>query len=900
MKRILTFVITLVYLNICAVTGYASADYALAEFAGITPELTNIDNVIPGRDNLFAEETKDGIPCVRMYTKDAEGNPVNGSWLAFDINRDYMVRMKDGTGVDITVEYFDEGDGTFCIVYDARNERKKPSEKVLLNGTNTWKTHTFHLYDAYFGNRCESKDFLLTLYDSSIDFSTSDLIFKSVKVEKSGKILPLDLTENFTHTGNLYTKGEIPVISVSVENILESEVEANYICTITNSEGENVRTINDTMTFYPGANTLEINTGLSKCDTYDVEFIFSDESDLYGEFRTNFAISVASEPNCDYATNTHYRITARDPQKSIPLVKNSGSSMIRDGMPWENCVDENGIFTMPDAYKAYIDEAIANGLEVCVLLGSQKEEKFPRTDADIKAYGDYVYNAVRALKGKVEYFEIWNEFHHTAYKLGITTSTDRKNPSDAAALAYVNVLKEAYTRAKEANPDCKIIGMGGLPAVWDGWIKAVLKNGAGDYMDIMSLHEYDEYNPPEKSMIRWLNNVKSHIQTYGCEDIPIWITEAGWSTSWDVSKEEKSKYSFGIRQYILYKEFGIEKYFWYDFKSDGVNSRDYQDNFGTIWYHNDREHVPYSARESYLAFANMNDKIGNAVIAEHTTDGNSAEIYKFIKQDGDETYVLWNATCDSVAEITLDVTKSWRLYDAFGNENKLTVMPDGRCTVDVSGEPVYISHPESYIETGVTDINYITGEISVRISGFDANEFPGILVSKPEMDLSDIEKYKLDALAYMGQPEKGVESFSFKFTADEEGLYNIYANTGYEILQIGAAYYKPMGFTAEFKQGSVVITDFGQIQKNQPITVKATIDNTYGGESDYVLVFAKYRDGVLIDAVSKSGHIKADVTSSSVNTEITAEHTDFDAVKIYLWRDNTRLIPLSDSVEISE
>ena len=47
-------------------------------------------------------------------------------------------------------------------------------------------------------------------------------------------------------------------------------------------------------------------------------------------------------------------------------------------------------------------------------------------------------------------------------------------------------------------------------------------------------------------------------------------------------QDEETKYSFGIRQYVLYKEFGIKKYFWYDLKSDGVNSRDYQDNFGTI------------------------------------------------------------------------------------------------------------------------------------------------------------------------------------------------------------------------------------------------------------------------------------------------------------------------------
>lgn len=694
MKRILAFILILISLNMYRPSGFASVDYALAEFADVAPTLTNFDSVIPGRSNLLAAETKEGVPCVRMYTKDLDGNPVNASWLIFDISRDYMVRLKDGTGVDITVEYFDEGDGTFCLVYDARGDsaevRKKPSEKVMLNGTNTWKRHTFHLYDAYFGNRCENKDFLLTLYDASIDFSTSDLIFRSVKVEKSGKVFPINLTENIVNTGNLYDKGSIPVISLSAENILKTEITTDYVCTITNSDGEVVKKINNSITLSPGENTIEIKTGVKLCDTYDAEIVFTNNSNLYGEFKTNFAISVVSESSKDYATNTHYRISARTPSKSLPIVVKSGASMIRDGMPIEDCDNGDGTYSLKSYHITYVDEALANGLDVCVLLGSKKEENFPQTNTQIKAYGDYVYDIVSALNGKVEYFEVWNEFHHTAYKLGITTSDDRSNPSDAAALAYVNVLKEAYTRAKEANPNCKIIGLGGLPAVWDSWIKAVLKNGAGNYMDIMSLHEYDEYGGPERAMMTWLNRVKNHINTYNCGHIPIWITETGWSTSWGISADEKTKYKFGIRQYVMYKEFGIDKYFWYDFKSDGVNSRDYQDNFGTIWYHDDREHIPYSARESFLAFANMNKRLGNSEIVSHITDSSGTEIYCFENKDGYKTYILWNVNDNTEAEITLDTSKQWRMYDVFGNGSKLNASEVGLCSVPVSDEPVYI------------------------------------------------------------------------------------------------------------------------------------------------------------------------------------------------------------------
>ena len=47
------------------------------------------------------------------------------------------------------------------------------------------------------------------------------------------------------------------------------------------------------------------------------------------------------------------------------------------------------------------------------------------------------------LKGKVTYFEVWNELNLQGADKG---------------KIYAKMLKTAYIRAKEANPDCKIIG----------------------------------------------------------------------------------------------------------------------------------------------------------------------------------------------------------------------------------------------------------------------------------------------------------------------------------------------------------------------------------------------------------------------------------------------------------
>lgn len=60
----------------------------------------------------------------------------------------------------IQVEYYDEGFDTFTLEYDGTSPRDgvyggpyTRSEIVPLTNTNKWKIHTFHLPDAYFGER---------------------------------------------------------------------------------------------------------------------------------------------------------------------------------------------------------------------------------------------------------------------------------------------------------------------------------------------------------------------------------------------------------------------------------------------------------------------------------------------------------------------------------------------------------------------------------------------------------------------------------------------------------------------------------------------------------------------------------------------------------------------------
>ncbi len=81
-------------------------------------------------------------------------------------------------------------------------------------------------------------------------------------------------------------------------------------------------------------------------------------------------------------------------------------------------------------------------------------------------------------------------------------------------------------------------------------------------------------------------------------------------------------------------------------------------------------------------------------------------------------------------------------------------------------------------------------------------------------------------------------------------------------------------------------------------TVRATVENTYGGEDSYSLIAAMYdEDGVLINAVKKDGNMKyaKDGEIEIISNEILP--ADCASIKAFMWDSTGKLTPLAASVE---
>jgi hypothetical protein len=228
-------------------------------------------------------------------------------------------------------------------------------------------------------------------------------------------------------------------------------------------------------------------------------------------------------------------------QRTLALVREMGAPWIVEYFPWGYIEPAKGQFDWKHA-DLVVDHAVNQGLTVIARLdfvpewARPKDTTFRYLDAEhYEDYGNFVYAFVEHFRGRVNYFIMWNE-PNLSFEWGY-------RPVDPEA--YTQLLKLAYLRAKEANPECYVLNGGLAPTVareGNEWglsdlifLQKMYDAGAGEYFDIMAIHAYGYVfppdDPPAENKINFARVELIHdvMVRNGDGDKKIIITEAGWN-----------------------------------------------------------------------------------------------------------------------------------------------------------------------------------------------------------------------------------------------------------------------------------------------------------------------------------------------------------------------------------
>ena len=274
--------------------------------------------------------------------------------------------------------------------------------------------------------------------------------------------------------------------------------------------------------------------------------------------RTDPLVPIANTGLSPYGVNTFLQleVEAEKVDRSLRLAAEAGFQWIRQQFPWEDIeVAGKGDYIDPkwgvntwEKYDRIVTLAEKYGIEIIARLDAPPAWSRSQGSAtgwtkappdNYEDYGDYVYAVVSRYRGRVHYYQIWNE----------PNIYDEWGDQPADAAAYVRLLKIAYTRAKEADPDCVIIAAGlaattqDVPIELGGrnlsdltYLKQMYAAGAQGYFDILGVMSYGLWTGPydlrlgtDRSNFSRAQLIREIMVQNGDAGKPLWASEVGWN-----------------------------------------------------------------------------------------------------------------------------------------------------------------------------------------------------------------------------------------------------------------------------------------------------------------------------------------------------------------------------------
>jgi len=308
-----------------------------------------------------------------------------------------------------------------------------------------------------------------------------------------------------------------------------------------------------------------------------------------------------------------------------------------------------------DKLDKVIDDAAKYGLTVLAQFTGEEQ-----------CTADFVRQVVTRYKGRVKYWEIFNE-------------PNLRMPADK----YVPMCKELYGIIKQIDPDAKVASPA-LCGVNLQWHKQFYDLGGKGCCDILSIHDYEGHESVDPFHWRWkIGELRKIMAGAGDADKPIWQTERAIPAV-------RCNTFMGGAQAVR-----------------ATLHRDILSSLGIPSEHNSHYYLNqsgYGSVPSYLwsaagphpgALATRTREamiLGRRFVGALDFGPTGNRIFLGLRYQGQDgaTIILRNlGTLDTPLELGVTGGESLEVVDAFGNSRQVPVR-DGKATVTTQAMPVYL------------------------------------------------------------------------------------------------------------------------------------------------------------------------------------------------------------------
>ncbi|MDP2941467.1 MAG: cellulase family glycosylhydrolase [Candidatus Omnitrophota bacterium] len=290
-------------------------------------------------------------------------------------------------------------------------------------------------------------------------------------------------------------------------------------------------------------------------------------------------------------------------KKAVQLMKEAGVGIVRMDFLWDEIEPRQGEFDFAK-YDRIVEIVRKEGLEILGILDysapwATATGLWNYPPQENQFFVDFSAQVISRYKGKIKYWEIWNEPDAPTYWA-----------AQDGLKSYCRLLKEVYLAAKKANPECKILN-GGL-ANGISSVNRLYDNGAKDYFDILNIHIFASplHFGAVKRAAAYPRLTYKVMLRNGDGEKKIWVTEIGcpgvkrsppvanWWLGENPTERQQAKWLKEAYAALLKNE-RVEKIFWAFFRDCDSHWGNGVDYFGIVRWDFSKKPAFSAYRESY-------------------------------------------------------------------------------------------------------------------------------------------------------------------------------------------------------------------------------------------------------------------------------------------------------------
>lgn len=323
---------------------------------------------------------------------------------------------------------------------------------------------------------------------------------------------------------------------------------------------------------------------------------------------------------------------------------------------WPNLEPKKGEWHF-EVLDKYVNLADKHHVEVLLPLGlsptwaserpterSAYSPGFAAEPRNIEDWRNYVRTVATRYKGRIRYYEIWNEPNLQQFYSGTVGQMEM-------------LSREAYLILKEIDPSIIVVSPSATgDDTGPSWLEKYLRRGGGAYADVIGYHFYVTPKPPE-AIVPLVRKVQQIMARHGVSNKPLWNTEAGWVIANSRGSVDPKQVGFPenmkaltadeaaayvARSLILAWAAGWKRFYWYAWDNQVMGLTEV-----------DGKTVKLPAR----AYAETLKWLVGAKMSECKSNSEKTWICRLTRSGGYTAWIVWNPE----RKLIFKLPKTWRV-----------------------------------------------------------------------------------------------------------------------------------------------------------------------------------------------------------------------------------------------